>query len=393
MSRPNRIVPITPPRLRTMGDEDRRTATWLELFYDLAYVVAVAVLTNRLYDEGALRGLGSFAGYFTLLWWLWASHTFYADRFDTDDFVYRLLAAAQMVAVVVLAASLSSGPASSTLAFAVAYAFARLTLLAMYLRAHRHVGETKALTRGYLVGFGVGAALWVASATVPEPVRFALWGLALVIDLATPWIMRREQARVPLDVSHLPERFGLFTILVLGESIAAVTAGLSRLGWSLAPSVTMALGIGIASALWWMYFENAEGTVVRRSDLGARRTWRPTGWIYTHMPLAMAMAGLGVGLERSVSDAGTTPMVAEHKWLLIGSVAIALASLALIQSASQPAHERSMFRSLAVNRLVGLLFVVLIGAFSGLASQWVAAGVLGVCAAVLVADLAVGGAA
>src|SRR5687768_9689138 len=98
------IVRITPPRLRTLEHEERR-ATWLELFYDLAYVVAVAVLAERLLHD--MTGVGAFLGYFGLLWWLWASHTYYADRYDTDDLVYRLLAAGQMVAVVVIASALS----------------------------------------------------------------------------------------------------------------------------------------------------------------------------------------------------------------------------------------------------------------------------------------------
>ncbi len=382
------IVRITPPRLRTAVEEDKRTATWLELFYDLAFVVAVAVLSERLLGDTTWPGLASFFGYFGLLWWLWASHTFYADRYDTDDLIYRLLAAAQMVAVVVLAASLSGGPSGSTTVFAVAYSSARLILLGMYLRVYRHVGEARPLTRGYLIGFGTGAAVWLASIFVPEDARFVMWAVAVSIDLATPWTMRREQARVPLDVSHLPERFGLFTILVLGESIAAVVTGLTHLDWRWAPTVTMTLGIGIASALWWMYFEKAEGTIVRRYDRGTTRTWRPTAWIYTHFPLAAALAALGVALEHSVSDAGGDPIGHAHRWLLVGSVGVALASLALIETVSLTAAHREAFsRAITINRLAALPFLVVIGLMSGLESQWVAAGVFAVCVAVLIADL------
>lgn len=102
-------------------DQEERRATWLELFYDLAFVVAVAVLADRLLRD--LSGVAAFFGYFDLLWWLWASQTYYADRYDTDDLVYRLLAAGQMVAVVVIASSLS-GATESTVAFAWGYAAA-----------------------------------------------------------------------------------------------------------------------------------------------------------------------------------------------------------------------------------------------------------------------------
>jgi len=385
------MIPIAPPRLRTSEDDNGRRATWLELFYDLAFVVGVAVLSERLLTDTSLTGLFSYTGYFGLLWWLWASHTFYADRFDTDDLFSRAIAAAQMAAVIALAASLSTGPAASTLAFAIAYATARWTLLLMYARAHRHVVETQTLTRGYLMGFGLAALVWTVSIAVPESVRPVVWVVALAIDLTTPWVMRREQAKVPLDVSHLPERFGLFTILVLGESIAALAAGLSHLEWSAAPVLTMTLGITVASALWWMYFENAEGTVVRRSDRGTARNWRPTVWIYTHLPLALSLAVFGVALEHAVNDAGSHSMSAVHRWLLVGAVAVALGGMALIQFASNVGPRGVLWRrSITINRLAAIPFLIVIGLLPGLEPQWVTAGVLGVCVAVLVADLSSG---
>jgi low temperature requirement protein LtrA len=381
-----RIARIAPPRLQTLDQDRHRTATWLELFYDLAFVVVVAVLGERLYSDVSWTGLASFAGYFALLWWLWASHTFYADRYDTDDLVYRLLATAQMMAVLVMAAALTSGPAESTMAFSAGYASARLVLLAMYARVYRHVAETRHLVGGYLVGFGLAAVLWTASIFVPEPGRFALWAVALSIDLATPWVMRRQQAAVPLDVSHLPERFGLFTILVLGESLAAVMAGLRHLDWALGPVLTAAFGIALATTLWWMYFDNAEGSVVRRSDAD-RRTWRPTAWIYTHLPLAAALAALGVALDHAVSDTGHGGMDQGHRWLLVGAVMIALSAMALIQVASLTHPKGSLNRAIARNRLAALPFLILIGVVGDPGPPLVVLGVLAVCSGVLIADM------
>lgn len=379
------IVKISPPRLRTKVDEGKRSATWLELFYDLAFVVAVAVLVGRLLSDVSAAGLLSFGGYFALLWWLWASHTYYADRYDTDDLVYRLIAAGQMVAIVVLASSLTLGEATSTTAFAFAYAVSRVLLLVMYWRAYRHVDETRDLVRGYLIGFGTAAAVWTLSALVPETLRFPLWAIALAIDLATPYVMRHEQAKAPLDVSHLPERFGLFTILVLGESIAAVVAGLSHLSWAFTPTATAALAIGVATALWWLYFDNARGSIVRRTA-AVRRTWRPTVWIYTHLPLAAGLAATGAGLEKAVADAGHGPMPGSHRWLLVGSVAFVYAALALIQFASSNDLELRG-RAIVLGRLIGIPLVLVIGFLSELEPQWVVLGVLGVSVAQLVSDL------
>ena len=190
-----RMRSLQPPRLRTLETEGHRTATWLELFYDLAFVAAVAVLGVRLAGVDQAGGVWVYLGFLLLIWWLWVSHTFYADRYDTDDLIYRILATVQLVAVAVIAASLS-GDALSTFAFAVGYTLARLVLLAMYWRARIHLVETRALVTGYLVGFGLGATLWAISIVTPEPARYVLWAAAFAVDLATPWVMRREQARV-----------------------------------------------------------------------------------------------------------------------------------------------------------------------------------------------------
>ena len=270
---------IAPPRLQTMGEGGHRTATWLELFYDLAFVVAIAILGERLFDDTTWTGLWSFFGYFALLWWLWASHTFYADRYDTDDLVYRLWAAAQMVAVLVMAASLAHGPSESTTVFAAGYAGARLVLLALYWRVYRYVSETRRLVTGYLIGFGMAAVVWLASVFVPDPARFAVWGhcirhrpghamggetsagdgasrrvsppraLRVVRDLGARRVARRGRGRAE------PHRV---------DDLLAGRRGLGRVAGN--PSLVA-------------YFDNAEGSVVRRRNIEGK-TWRPTGWIY-----------------------------------------------------------------------------------------------------------------
>jgi low temperature requirement protein LtrA len=381
-----RIATIRPPRLRTLSEEGERTATWLELFYDLVFVVAVAVLGTRLLEDTSWSGVWSYVAYMALLWWLWASHTFYADRYDTDDLVYRLLATGQMAALVIAAASLSTGPANSTAAFAVAYTLSRLVLIAMYVRARKHVPATRRLVTGYLVGFSIGAVLWAISIFVPEPARFALWAAGFIIDLATPWIMRREQARVPLDVSHLPERFGLFTIVVLGETIAAVVVGLSHTGWSTTTTLAAMFGVGAAAGMWWMYFDNVEGSVVRRRDKDGR-AWRPTVWIYSHFFLATGVAMAGVGLEHAVVSAGHGSFGAPERWLLVGSSSVAFGAMALIHLAASSTRSPTLHMTIARNRTLGIPLLLIVGSLSFLGSTWVALLVLSICVAQVIADV------
>jgi low temperature requirement protein LtrA len=376
---------FAPPRLRTT-EESERTATWLELFYDLVFVAAVAMMGTRLAHDVSWNGVASYLAYFALVWWLWASHTFYADRYDTDDLIYRFLAGAQMVAVAVIAVSLSRGEAGSMQVFALGYAGARVVLLVLYARAYRYVPGTRDLVRGYLTGFGLSSLLWILSIAVPEPARFWLWGIAFAVDLATPFAVRRIQAAAPLDVSHLPERFGLFTILVLGEAIVAVTVGLSHVPWQVSTTLVGIFGLGAATCLWWVNFDHLDGSVVRRRGEG--KNWRPTVWIYGHLPLAVALAMFGVSVEVAIAGADHGhDYPAADRWLLVASVALAYASMAAIQTASvRPGEERLRLWAIRA-RLVGIPAVLAIGVLPGLGAAWTMVLVTAVCSVEVVTDL------
>lgn len=357
-----KLAAISPPRLRTVQEEER-SATWLELFYDLAFVAAVAALGVNLLGDSSLTGWLAYAGYFVLIWWLWASHTFYADRFDTDDLVYRLVAGAQMVAIAFLAASLISESGTPTVVFATAYAVVRILLVGLYARVHRHVPEARRLVLGYMRGFGAAAVLWTAAIFVPEPGRFWVWGVALAVDLATPFAVRKAQAAVPLDVSHLPERFGLFTILVLGETIVAVTVGLGHVEWEVGSSIAAALGIMVAIGLWWIHFDNVDGFVVRRR--GQKTDWRPTVWIYSHLPLALGIGTVGVGVEHVIVAAESGHEYhADERWILAIGAALAFAAMASIEWASAPRSDHTIRRRILGNRGGAVIASLLIGAIA-----------------------------
>ena len=380
-----KLAAIRPPRLRT-AEEEERSATWLELFYDLVFVAAVAALGVHLAGDSSATGWISYAAYFALVWWLWASHTFYADRFDTDDLVYRLLAGSQMVAIAFLAASILSEDGFSTVVFAAAYAFVRVVLVALYARVHRHVPQARRLVLGYMRGFGVAATIWTASIFVPDPARFWLWGIALIIDLVTPFAVRKEQAAVPLDVSHLPERFGLFTILVLGETVVAVTVAMGHVDWQWATTIAGAFGIIVAISIWWIHFDNVDGFVVRRR--GQKTDWRPTVWIYSHFPLALGIGTLAVGVEHVIvaADAGHE-YHADERWILAIGAAIAFAAMASIESASAPRQDPKVRRRILGNRLGAVVASLLVGAV-GLGPTATIGLVALVCAIQVTADVA-----
>ena len=359
-----KVSALRPPRLRTTDTEQERKVTWTELFYDLVFVVAVAGLGARLLEDPTLRGALVFSGLFVPLWWAWAGFTFYADRYDTDDLGQRILAVAQMATIALMAASISGTETDSLVGFALAYVGARLILIIMYLRARRHVPETRQLVGGYVRGMTIAVAFWLVSVFVPEPYRYLLWAIGLLIDVYTPYRLRRIQAKVPLDVAHLPERFGLFTILVLGESIAAIVAGLGHEGWIAGPVTTAVLSVVVAAGLWWVYFDNLDGTVVRRRA-EQRKAWKPTVWIYGHLPLVIGLMATAIGLEGAVIGAGGHDWPANERWLLIAGVGGALVGMAIIEVATER-MDNAVSRLKAQWRVAGGLIAGLIGVVGGL---------------------------
>ena len=157
-----------PLQVRSTGEAGRKV-TWLELFFDLIFVAAVAQVAAPLRDQYSVVGLVRFTPLFVLIWWAWTGHAVFSTRFDTDDVVQRGLTLVQMFAVATMAANAKDALDSrSSAGFAAAYAAVRFILVAQYFRA-RHVPDARPLATRYLVGHGSAALLWLTSAFVPAP--------------------------------------------------------------------------------------------------------------------------------------------------------------------------------------------------------------------------------
>lgn len=317
-----------------------RKVTWLELFFDLVFVAAVAQVATHLRDDYSAAGLLRFATLFVLIWWAWIGHTSFSTRFDSDDIVQRALTLLQMFIVAVMAANATEALASrSSAGFAAAYAVMRLVLVLQYVRA-RTVPRARGLALRHAGGHGVAAALWLASAFVPVPARYAVWALALAIDLGTPWIAVRHAAEVPPDAEHLPERFGLFTLILLGESVVAIMHGIEHhQHWSVNAASAAFLGMTMAFLVWWWYFDVAAGSVAQhvRSRGDALRF---NVWSYAHLPLSVAIVTAFVGVERAISADQTTLVATADAAILAGSVAVLMLALTAITSSGR-AHRRA----------------------------------------------------
>ncbi len=315
------------PRLRRDEDEHQeRKVTWLELFYDLVFVVVIAELSHSLAEHVSVAGVMTFALLFIPVWWVWIGGTFYNDRFETDDLSHRLFTFLQMLPVGAMAVFAHDGLGATSVGFALSYAAARVLIIYLWLRGGLHDAEARPLTTRYSVGFGVSVLLFVISVFVPAPARFMLWGVGLIFDLLTPLTTLHVQRQLPrLTTSHLPERFGLFVIIVLGESVVGVVQGVAErdsLTWLSA--LTAALGMALAFGMWWLYFDFIAR---RRAKPGV---WWFALWTYLHVPFVMATTALGAGVLNVVSNEDAT-LPGESRWLLVGAVAMALLTLGVLE--------------------------------------------------------------
>jgi low temperature requirement protein LtrA len=310
-----------------------RKATWFELFFDLVFVVAVAQLSGAYAHHYDLAGAAQFAAAFLAMWWCWLGHTFHGTRFDRDLPRQRLVGFLQIGAVALIGYGVSVPLTERAWAFGAGIAAFKLLLALSYLGERRWAGAA-GLIRVYASLYTVQALLWLAGAALPGPTRWACWALALGLDLVSPWIVASHTAAVPPHPEHLPERFGLFTIILLGEGMASVVHALDH-GESLhAPAVMSAvLGALLSFGLWLAYFDRVKGHGERHvADAAAGRRMRL--WAYGHVPLYMGIASLAAGTVALADPDALNPLSAA---MYLGGLLLAGLGLVLLGRAGQSA--------------------------------------------------------
>jgi low temperature requirement protein LtrA len=332
-----------PPHLR-----EGRRASWFELFFDLAFVTAVAQLTAALSHHYDAAGLAQFVVALLLLWWTWLGHTFHSTRFDEDRPDQHLLGMLQIVAVIVIAFGAGAAFGERGAVFAAGMAALKLLLLAAYLRERRRSGAGR-LAASYALIYGLQVALWLASIALAGPARWSAWGLVLVLDIASPFAVAKHTHGYPPHPEHLPERFGLFTIIVMGEGVASALHALLHAGAIDGRSAALALlGLVLAFFYWVGYFERVRAQrELHVADAAAARRLR--GWAYGHVPLLIGICLGAAGLV--VASGHEQPPLAP---LITGAgITLAMMGLTLI-GAAQAEGGRPRSRS-AAHALVALL--------------------------------------
>jgi low temperature requirement protein LtrA len=354
-----RAIPWARPMTPRDPEEVHRVATPLELFFDLVFVVAIASAAAELHhglSAGHLDAIVGFVLVFFAIWWAWMNYTWFASAYDSDDVVFRLLTFTIMTGSLMLAAGVpdlfDDGQSGVVVA---GYAVMRLGMVALWLRAAAAHPEGRRTALVYAVGITAVQLLWIARLLLHgNGLLLATFLLLVLAELSVPVLAERVGAPTPFHPHHVAERYGLFTIIVLGEvilasvqaiqgAIAAPDAGGTAGHATPAPGgggpspqlwLLIVGGLLLVFSLWWLYFKRDHADLIGQ---GRRITW---AFGYAHVVVFASVAAVGAGLASAVDvvegEAVATPRAAAL------ALAIPISLYALTLSGLHAAADRNL---------------------------------------------------
>lgn len=363
--------------------EAHRTATPLELLFDLVFVVAIASAAAELHHGLSANHLSAVVGFvlvFFAIWWAWMSYTWFASAYDCDDVVYRVLTFTIMSGSLLLAAGVpdlfDDGQSGVVVA---GYAVMRLGMVALWLRAAAAHPEGRRTALTYAVGITAVQLLWIARLLLHgEEVLLTTFLLLVLAELAVPVVAERVGAPMPFHPRHVAERYGLLTIIVLGEVILASVQAVQ--GALAAPAVTATAGhdpsgasggisgslamlvVGallLVFSLWWLYFKREHADLIGQ---GRRITWV---FGYVHIIVFASVAAVGAALAAAVDVVQHAGNASPRTVALALAVPIALYALTLAGLHAAADRDRSVLLAAGLMSAAALA-VALLGLDMGL---------------------------
>ncbi|MEM7271808.1 MAG: low temperature requirement protein A [Actinomycetota bacterium] len=352
---------LTPPRRHGEVDHNREVS-FLELFYDLVYVVIIGQAAHHLATHVSWTGLRDFVAVFGLIWLAWFNGTLWHELHGREDGRSRTNIFIQMGLIALMAVYTGHATEEDGPGFATVYLILFAWYTYQWFAVHRVDDPSyRPMTTQYLVAMLATMAAIGVSIALPDDARVWLW-----LGIVGFWVLGGFAATATermgdfgLNVTEsMVERFGLFTIVVLGEVVIGVVEGLSEAEERSAMTIAVAmLGLGVGMGLWWNYFD----------ALGRRVPTEPgtrlAGWLYIHFPLTTALAASGAAMVSLIEHAedGRTP--GATAWLLSGSVAITLGGIALATRAlPHDMYPDGFFQRIPRTLGVGAVLAIAIGA-------------------------------
>ena len=373
------------PLFHTPNTRYEKKVTWLELFYDLIFVAAFIQLGNGLSERVSLSGFASFAGIFLTLWVVWTGFTTFSNRFTVDDFLHRILVICQMFTVGGMAITAPLVLKGEITYFAVTYAIAQGLVSSFYFRAYfqQKIGKKFSFYWGSV--FAIGSILWLSSILFQPPITFFVWGIATITILLAPFNFRSRhlESHYPADQEHLSERFGLLTIIVLGESFVKVLSSLSGQASVFTTFFQASMTLLLTCCIWWIYFDDVAGSELKEGKI------QPMIWLFAHLPFQLSLIAIGVAIKKTLYFDLDAVVPSKYGWLLCGALSIAFFSVAIIDSVTKRKQsELSDNIRVVVRSISGTLFLLLAATGNTLQSKWFLGVILLICAVQVIFDMA-----
>jgi low temperature requirement protein LtrA len=295
----------------------------LELFFDLVFVFALTQVTALMSDDPTWQGLGRGMLVLGALWWAWSAYAWLTNEIEADEDLPRLAMFTSMTAMLIAALAVPNAFGDDGVIFGCAYFVVRVMHIVLFAQATPHVEVHDAIIR--LARAAIPApALVITAGFLDGTAQAAFWVAALAVDYAGPVVFGVSGFRV--SASHFVERFALIVIIALGESIVAIGIGATGLGLDIGLMAAATLGMVIACALWWAYFDwmaiHAEG-VFRETEGDERARMARDAFSYLHLPIVAGIILVALGIKKVLEHVDeplkTVPTVA-----LLGGIALYL---------------------------------------------------------------------
>jgi low temperature requirement protein LtrA len=314
--------------------EENRVASPLELLFDLTFVVAISTAAAELHhsisEAHVLAGVLGYLVVFFAIWWAWINFTWFASAYDCDDALYRVLTVLKMAGVLVLAVGIPAAFEHFDLGTVVlGYTIMRVAMVALWLRAAHGDRARAPVTHAYALALAVIQLLWIGLIFVPVPWAFIGFVVLVAGEVSIPPLAESREVEAETSPTggttwhpeHIAERYGLLTLIVLGEVILGITGAfgpaLSERGFSVS---LLLLGIGgllVVVGLWWIYFLGGD-------DEGLTSLRTALTWGYGHYVVFAGVAATGAGLEVAVDAEEHTAQVSATTAAFAVAVPIAL---------------------------------------------------------------------
>jgi low temperature requirement protein LtrA len=315
-------------RIAAVLREESRV-TPLELFFDLVFVLALTQCTALMADEPTWEGLAKGILVLGVMWWSWVGYAWLTSVVNPEEGAVRLVMFAAMAAFLVVALCVPGAFNDEALLFAGAYAIVRFSQIALFVLASRDDPGLRHAVWGLLASTAIGVGLLTAASFADGALQGALWALALGLDMGGPLIIDPSGWR--LEPGHFAERHGLIVIIALGESIVAIGVG-AEAGVTAGVVVAATVGIAIAAALWWLYFDVVALVAERRLSNAApgreRNTIARDSFSYLHFPMVAGIVLVALGLKKTLEHVGDPLKVVPAAALLGGAAVYLVAHVA-----------------------------------------------------------------